>query len=1384
MGYIDRQINKGRVSSKDIFGKRETPGVTGFGSGTYMEKRIKELQKEQETKIQELTPKQKEWNETAQKIEKPMVRLTNDLKGLELVDSGERIYRSDFTPQMLEIHKNLLRQALESEQRRGKEIKTGVVDIAKKEVGEFLTDFPGTREGGTGLFWFDFTDDVVEDTNTLLDYHAHNVWKSINNAVLMATDPTAPEDKLWYQKGDEIMEEEYEIHKKINDTIKKLIINPLRQKAEANVESMTEREKEIMKPILDEEPGFSNFREYFFTMGQGAVSLGEAIGITLVTKNPKIGAAWLSGLETTNAYQEAKEAGASTQEARQSAIKQGVGTFILESIGLEYLFSPLATQGNWLMRGTKAMSVEVGEESTQQLWQNLIKKKTYDPEQRYLEGLTEAFVGTALPSFMAGIFAPGFQMTDNQVIDMIQEEGNLSRNDAETAFKDLKTAALTEKKVFNDYLRGMKDVQTKEALDKSFERMKRTINKDIPGKEELQQFEDKNYDTSAKKVEVTRITEEILPKHLREKVSKVYNKISKAQKGEKIGRVIQEDTIARDIERGQEQAAREAFVRGKEYGVFKQKEHFKNIKKRAKQRREQRELVNDLVKDIQRVSTKDMPVTYQRQIQNIKGAYDFKNRQEVTLKRRESLRNYVKNAEERGDTIDVPQKELREAFSKPLNEMTLEELKVLHDYVLSVAYQGKTKQRSIDRLRKVKLEKIRGKIINKINKGNKELGELEEKMVQDKLKRHRKFRERAADGKDVYLAKNKRMERHMETWDNFERWGPSWRNIFKPINDAENLRIRMYERQRRAIQDYVEGKKIDIDKWQKKEQSVKVRGRKTSLKITKAQRFWIYLAKDDAHHARRIQETLKLNEYGFNDLVESTEQDEKDMADFAAHIIREEIQPRVEVIFETVNGRPFPEVDSYVPIINNAAKNQIIPSYEDELLNELYEVRKKIKPRPEDSFTKKRARGISKRFGDISLDGFDNLLRHTQRTSHYVTMAPTAQYLQELVYGDEDFQSKFKELRNEAELNELKKWIDDVVTKSSGKNWSWDSQMINKFRRRSGRTFIGLNVLSWARQPVSIFQAMAEGPVHSQYITKAAAQTSRHWNKTKEFVYKRSPQMERRFFEQYVRVASEARNTSNVIHDKSPLIDKSLSGAKASDRTTVVTIWKGMYDMVMDNKVEGLKPTEENAIEYADYIIRKTQPTGYIKDLAGFHRGGTTASLFTMFQNQANQVTNYIQYDLFAKTLAGKRSIPNFLWGFTFASLINSLILGLIQRGRLPRDLKEVAEDLIVWPLGGYFFIGPLIRGVSAGFTDYGLPAFEVLDSLSKSMVEVSQGDLEGSLKSIAMTSALATGLPWSQPYRTTKGLLDWINGETDDWRRLFWSEWALQEPKKELPSI
>jgi len=114
--------------------------------------------------------------------------------------------------------------------------------------------------------------------------------------------------------------------------------------------------------------------------------------------------------------------------------------------------------------------------------------------------------------------------------------------------------------------------------------------------------------------------------------------------------------------------------------------------------------------------------------------------------------------------------------------------------------------------------------------------------------------------------------------------------------------------------------------------------------------------------------------------------------------------------------------------------------------------------------------------------------------------------------------------------------------------------------------------------------------------------------------------------------------------------------------------------------------------------------------------------------------------------------------------------------------------DLATYPLAPFIFFGGLVQrlitGVKSGIV--GGAAFESLAALVAdarklpgwSGMDRDEKDkvIRKMIKDVAATTGALTGKITVQDIRTAEGVLDLMSGETNDWRRLVYSKWALEQ--------
>jgi len=99
-------------------------------------------------------------------------------------------------------------------------------------------------------------------------------------------------------------------------------------------------------------------------LGEGAISLAGAAGLTMVTKNPATASTYFMSLQQTDAYKAAIESGMDIRDASFYSSVEAVAIGALEYIGIDALFK---VSGNVLMRAAKGMATEAVQEGSQEL---------------------------------------------------------------------------------------------------------------------------------------------------------------------------------------------------------------------------------------------------------------------------------------------------------------------------------------------------------------------------------------------------------------------------------------------------------------------------------------------------------------------------------------------------------------------------------------------------------------------------------------------------------------------------------------------------------------------------------------------------------------------------------------------------------------------------------------------------------------------------------------------------------------------------------------------------------------------------------------------------------------------------------------------------------
>jgi hypothetical protein len=215
----------------------------------------------------------------------------------------------------------------------------------------------------------------------------------------------------------------------------------------------------------------------------------------------------------------------------------------------------------------------------------------------------------------------------------------------------------------------------------------------------------------------------------------------------------------------------------------------------------------------------------------------------------------------------------------------------------------------------------------------------------------------------------------------------------------------------------------------------------------------------------------------------------------------------------------------------------------------------------------------------------------------------------------------------------------------------------------------------------------------------------------------------------------------------------------------------------------------EKAIEYADMIVRTTQPTASPKDLTWVQRGGKTRSemhkSLTMFYTFFNMFANRMREThrrFGAKNINSAQLLKSYWW----LVVAPAILVGVIQRRGIGDDDDKGAKD-VAWTatkdIIGYYVAGvPYVRDFVNGFmSDYGY-SISPIEGAGEAVERLRWGfgkkhpvrdylTTRKFPKDIISVTGYAVGLPSAQINIALDGILDLAVGETDDLSRLLFYE-------------
>ncbi|KKL50679.1 hypothetical protein LCGC14_2303080, partial [marine sediment metagenome] len=513
------------------------------------------------------------------------------------------------------------------------------------------------------------------------------------------------------------------------------------------------------------------------------------------------------------------------------------------------------------------------------------------------------------------------------------------------------------------------------------------------------------------------------------------------------------------------------------------------------------------------------------------------------------------------------------------------------------------------------------------------------------------------------------------------------------------------------------------------------------------------------------------SEQALKAVLDSVTEQEKQLGDWALEQLQAQF-PRANQAAIIALGRELTPADNYFPLYTPADTKGL--DQQMDFMTQLEEKAGVPKTSMEISEAKER---VETSTGPVEANFFQSYLHNIARVERFINMAPAVNEVQNLL-NNKEYRHTLNKATNGYGVKILHNWMKDTTKGKSSEVNDWTGRLLTGLRRNAMVYAIGFNIPSVMRQTLSLGNAIAIDPLMMKHVPMNWAKNKQSWDTYRTMeneVMGKSVMMRTRSFDRVESILNSLSATEKRMMGKQDYSRKALGFIRWMDRHTTVLAWKSLYDVATDRKM-----SEEQAVAFADDGISKTQPMGNARDLPDFFRGGPLQKLLTTFQNQVNQNYNFWTHDIAGELRAGKISKRVVAHRVMFSYVMPALLFGMIGRGGLPKDWKDVAKDLALYPLGSLFLIGRVIYNAAQGFAGGGETVAEIgISELEKTIGAGFRGDVGGVVKhGIKATGALTGRIP-AQAIRTVEGAYDLAQNETDDYRRLIYSEWALSRGDK-----
>jgi len=615
-----------------------------------------------------------------------------------------------------------------------------------------------------------------------------------------------------------------------------------------------------------------------------------------------------------------------------------------------------------------------------------------------------------------------------------------------------------------------------------------------------------------------------------------------------------------------------------------------------------------------------------------------------------------------------------------------------------------------------------------------------------------------------FINRTYRIERILDWLDGKDK-GIMWSTFYEPLNKATDQKISGVYSKFDEIKKFLAENKIELSKL-----NTDTRKIAADVELTTAERIGVYLHSLNKDNLLHLKEGNKFSDELIETVKNSLSEPEMKLANWLSTYFKD-AGPAISEARTYVEDKPLDIVENYFPIRLQWGANPEL-DYWQQLAKEdamKFASQWPISKIPK-GFTKERT-GKAKQA--VDLDAFSIFQNHLGAVEHYKAFAPVVSDLQ-MIMKSPKFKAILVDRAGIFTYQVLDKWLAQVAEIDPLHPINHAEALVRNLRVNATFAALGLNITTVLKQFVSFLNGSAE--MGEMAALEGVFSSIAHPLETRAIIKQYSPQIYRRTFEREIAEARQMKGADKVILGKISPKEALMWLTTSADKLTVSSIYRGAFDKVL-NKTGDARA----AADYAETVIRKTQPFFDVKDLPEYYRSGEFMKVLLIFTNQLNNNFNYYRFDIAGKVAAGRISKLEAVRRLIESLIIPGLIIGAISQAIIPKDWKEATKDVGMQVLASIPLLGSYLVSGIKGFTDSSIVSLSVLNELGNAAYDMASGKWDKAALDAAKAGGYAVGLPVNAGKKYISSIYRLATDKTDDWLELIWGSYIREKAKESL---